>query len=174
MEKDSQRRASVEILGWEFAFELNEMAKQIAAEARVDVRFKQIPRDVLDKRAIEQGDVQAKDFFELRVFSTKESVKNRTASVALSDFMMPAEDLPEEVRTAVTHWSQWIDYWAVDWDFKNDTFHNQWQSYRTRGEPKLKVEARHEYKEPGRYVVVVKVIDLLGCDTTKVISLEVE
>ena len=28
-----------------------------------------------------------------------------------------------------------IDYWAVDWDFKDDTFHNQWQSYRTRKDP---------------------------------------
>ena len=35
-----------------------------------------------------------------------------------------------------------IDYWAVDWDYKNDTFHNQWQSYRTRKEPnRLELEA---------------------------------
>ena len=32
----------------------------------------------------------------------------------------------------MTHWSQWIDYWAVDWDNKDDTFHNEWQAYRTR------------------------------------------
>jgi adenine-specific DNA-methyltransferase len=166
--------AAVDILGWEFAFELNEMAKQTAAEARVDVRFKSIPRDVLDKKAIDQGDVQAKDFFELRVFSTKSSVKKRLASVELVDFMMPAEDLPEDVRKSVKHWSQWIDYWAIDWNFKNDTFHNEWQSYRTREEPKLKLDVQHEYKEPGTYAVVVKVIDLLGCDTTKMISLEVK
>ena len=166
--------ASVDVLGWEFAFELNEMAKQTAAEARVDVRFRSIPRDVLDKRAIEQGDVQAKDFFELRAFSTKTSVKKRVARVELVDFMMPAEDLPEDVRKAVKYWSQWVDYWAIDWDFKNDTFHNEWQSYRARGgDAKLELEAQHEYKEPGTYAVVVKVIDLLGCDTTKMLSLEV-
>lgn len=165
--------AAVDILGWEFAFELNEMAKQTAAEARVDVRFKYIPRDVLDKKAIEQGDIQAKDFFELRVFSTKSSVKKRVATIEFADFMMPAEDLPEDVRKAVKHWSQWVDYWAIDWDFKNDTFHNEWQSYRTREQPKLELVAQHEYKEPGTYSAVVKVIDLLGCDTTKLISFEV-
>ncbi len=165
---------SVDILGWEFAFELNEMAKQTAAEARVDVRFKSIPRDVLDKRAIDQGDVQAKDFFELRAFSTKVSVKKRIARVELVDFMMPAEDLPEDVQKAVRYWSQWVDYWAIDWDFKDDTFHNEWQSYRARyGEAKLELVASHEYKAPGTYAVVIKVIDLLGCDTTKMISLEV-
>jgi hypothetical protein len=150
------------------------MAKQTAAEARVDVRFKSIPRDVLDKRAIDQGDVQAKDFFELRAFSTKVSVKKRTARVELVDFMMPAEDLPEDVQKAVRYWSQWVDYWAIDWDFKDDTFHNEWQSYRARyGEAKLELVASHEYKAPGTYAVVIKVIDLLGCDTTKMISLEV-
>jgi DNA modification methylase len=170
----SGQTAAVDILGWEFAFELNEMAKQTAAEARVDVRFKAIPRDVLDRKAIEQGDIHAKDFFELRVFSTKSSVKKRVAFVEIVDFMMPAEDLPEEVRKAVKHWSQWIDYWAMDWDFKGDTFHNEWQSYRSRDQAKLELAASREYKEPGTYSVVIKVIDLLGCDTTKMISLEVK
>ncbi len=165
--------AAADILGWEFAFELNETAKQTAAEAKVDVRFRTIPRDVLDKKAIDQGDIQAKDFFELRALSIKSSVKKRRATVELTDFMMPAEDLPEDVQKAVKHWSQWIDYWAVDWDFKSDTFHNEWQSYRTRETPKLELMREHEYKEPGTYSVVIKVIDLLGCDTTKVLSLEV-
>ncbi len=49
------RKPAVDILGWEFAFELNELAKQVAVESRVDVAFKKIPREVLDKRAVEQG-----------------------------------------------------------------------------------------------------------------------
>jgi hypothetical protein len=39
--------AAADILGWEFAFELNETAKQIAAESRVDIKFRRIPREVL-------------------------------------------------------------------------------------------------------------------------------
>jgi hypothetical protein len=88
--------------------------------------------------------------------------------------MMPAEDLPEDVKASVTHWSQWVDYWAIDWDFREDTFHNQWQSYRTRDNRKLELSAKHEYKEPGDVVVMVKVIDLLGCDTTTLIRVKVE
>lgn len=171
--RNSDGAVTVDILGWEFAFELVEMAKHIAAEANVDVSFRKIPRDVLDRRAVEQGDIQAKDFFELRVFSTASRLNGRVATVDLTDFTMPAEDLPKDVAKAVSHWSQWVDYWAIDWDYKTDTFHNAWQSYRTRTDPKLQLTAAHEYKEPGRYAVVVKVIDLLGCDTTKIITLEV-
>src|SRR5205823_2088005 len=54
-------KAAADVLGWEFAFELNEIARQIAAESRVDVAFKKIPREVLEKRAVEQGDIR---FFE--------------------------------------------------------------------------------------------------------------
>ncbi len=67
-----------------------------------------------------------------------------------------------------------IDYWAVDWDFKDDTFHNQWQSYRTRKDPKIELQPKHEYPEPGEYKVVVKVIDILGNDTTKTLDIKVK
>jgi len=82
--------------------------------------------------------------------------------------------VPEEVRKAIKHWSQMIDYWAVDWDFKNDTFHNQWQSYRTRQEPTIELSAKHEYEAAGSYKVVVKVIDILGNDTTKTLEVQVK
>lgn len=168
--------AAVDILGWEFAFELNETAKQVAAESRVDVKFRRIPREVLEKAAVDQGDIQAKDFFELRALSTKVTKNKRTVSVELTDFMLPAEDLPDDVAKAVKHWSQWIDYWAVDWTFDEAThFHNQWQSFRTRQNSDLELKAESPpYKEPGKYTIVVKVIDILGNDTTKSMDVEVK
>jgi adenine-specific DNA-methyltransferase len=62
----------------------------------------------------------------------------------------------------------------VDWDYKDDTFHNQWQSFRSREQQKLDLRAVFEYREPGKYEIVVKVIDILGNDTTKGISVEVK
>ena len=171
---DGASLAAADVLGWEFAFELNETARQLAAESRVEVRFRRIPRDVLDKRAVEQGDVQAKDFFELRALSTKVTRKKLAVTLELSDFILPAEDLPDDVKKAVKHWSQWIDYWAVDWDYQDDTFHNEWQTYRSRQSPSLELKTTHEYKAAGTYAVVVKVIDILGNDTTKVLSVEVK
>jgi len=67
----------------------------------------------------------------------------------------------------------WIDYWAVDWDNNDDTFHNQWQTYRTRKDPSLQKSAAHSYDQPGCYTIVVKVIDILGNDTTKTLTVEV-
>ena len=63
-----------------------------------------------------------------------------------------------------------VDYWAVDWDFKDDTFHNQWQSYRTRKNPKLELTVKREYPDTGEYTVVVKVIDILGQRHNKVVN----
>ena len=88
--------------------------------------------EVLEKKAVEQGDVQ---FFELGALSVDLKKKRRKVTLKLKDFVIPLDDVPEEARKAIKHWSQMIDYWAVDWDYKEDTFHNQWQSYRTRKEP---------------------------------------
>jgi len=167
-------RGAVDVLGWEFAFELGDAARRAAAEAGVDVQFRRIPREVLDRRAVEQGDVEEKDFFELRAATAKAEVDARAVSVELAEFIMPPEDLPADVRDAVSHWSQWVDYWAIDWDHREGTFHNQWQSYRTSAASKLELVARHEYAEPGRYVVMVKVIDLLGADTTTTLTVQVD
>jgi len=54
---DSPQRPAVDVLGWEFALEINETAKEIVAQARVEAAFKKIPREVLEKKAVEQGDV---------------------------------------------------------------------------------------------------------------------
>ena len=168
--KIAKEKAAADILGWEFAFEMNETARQVAAESRVDVTFKKIPHEVLEKKAVEQGDIK---FFELGALSVQPKQKGRELTLMLTDFVIPIDDVPEEARKAIKHWSQMIDYWAVDWDFKDDTFHNQWQSYRTRQDPKLEVTANYEYPEPGTYRVVVKVIDILGNDTTKTLEVRV-
>src|SRR2546422_1079364 len=105
--KDAPETAGVDILGWEFAFELNELAKQVAAEARVDVIFKKIPREVLEKRAVEEGDVR---FFELAALSVDLKVKKRQVTLQPTDFVIPPDDIPEEIRQAIKHWSQCIDY----------------------------------------------------------------
>ena len=137
----------------------------------MEVSFKKIPREVLDKKAVDQGDIQ---FFELGALTTDLKCAGKTVTLKLKDFVIPLDDVPEEARKAIKHWSQMIDYWAVDWDFKNDTFHNQWQSYRTRKEPnRLELETSYTYAEPGKFTIVIKVIDLLGNDTTKTVSVKV-
>ena len=168
--KDAPTTNGIDVLGWDFAFEINEVAKQQAAQANVNVRFFRIPRDVMDKRAVEQGDVR---FFELAALQVDVQQSKRSVTLTLTDFVIPPDDVPQDVQRAIKHWSQWIDYWAVDWDHKGDNFHNQWQTYRMRKSPDLQKSAVHTYDAPGEYVVGVKVIDILGNDTTKTFQLKV-
>ena len=169
--KDAPKSNGIDVLGWDFAFELNEVSKQQAASANIQLRFIKIPRDVMDPRAVEQGEVK---FFELAALAVETVVKKQAVTLRLTGFVIPPDDVPEDVQRAVKHWSQWIDYWAVDWDHKGDTFHNEWQTYRTRKEPKLELETTHTYTEKGEYTVVVKVIDILGNDTTKTVKVKVK
>ena len=168
--EDAPSTKAVDVLGWDFAFEMNEVARQTASRGGIDVHFWRIPREVLDKGAVEQGDVR---FFELAALGVDVSKHGRAITLRLTDFVIPTDDVPEDVQRAISDWSQWIDYWAVDWDNRGDTFHNEWQTYRTRKEPTFQRSALHEYQAAGTYQVVVKVIDILGNDTTKTLNVEV-
>lgn len=160
----------IDFLGWDFAFDVNETAAQFAASNKVDVKFKKIPREVLEKKAVEQGDIK---FYELASLNVKMKIERKKATITLDNFIIPPDDLPEDVRQHITHWSQWIDYWAVDWNYQDDTFHNEWQSYRTKQNQKLELTSSRIYEVSGKYIVLVKVIDILGNDTTKAIQIEV-
>lgn len=160
----------IDFLGWDFAFDVNETAAQFAASNKVDVKFRKIPREVLEKKAVEQGDIK---FYELAALSVKSKIKKENVTITLDNFIVSPDDIPEEVRGSITHWSQWVDYWAIDWDYRDDTFHNEWQSYRTKQNPKIDLEVRHEYPAKGKYTLLVKVIDILGNDTTKAIQIEI-
>ena len=162
--------AGVDVLGWDFALDANETMKQIADSAGIDLRFLRIPREVLEQKAVDQGDIR---FFELAALSVDWRCVGREVFIELTDFIAPHFDVPQDVRDAVREWSDWIDYWAVDWDYRGDAFHNQWQSYRTRQDRSLSLQARHEYKAGGDKIILVKAIDILGNDTTKTLRVSV-
>jgi site-specific DNA-methyltransferase (adenine-specific)/adenine-specific DNA-methyltransferase len=95
------------------------------------------------------------------------------------------------------HWTDWVDYWAVDFDYESRKeiirrpsednpdeiveewhggyiFENEWQSFRTRKQRELEmITAEHTYDRPGRYTVAVKVIDIFGNDTMTLVPVNV-
>jgi len=168
--KSEVRTTGIDVLGWDFAFELNEVAKQQALAAGVDLKFYTIPREVLEKKAVEQGDIQ---FFELAALFVDTHVSGRTLTLDLTNFIPPLDYVPQDIRGKITSWESWIDYWAVDFDFKGDTFHNQWQSYRTKASKAIAKKTTNTYDGPGTYCVNVKVIDILGNDTTRTLQAEI-
>jgi len=168
--KSEVRTTGIDVLGWDFAFELNEVAKQQALAAGVDLKFYTIPREVLEKKAVEQGDIQ---FFELAALFVDTRVAGRTLTLELTNFVPPLDYVPQDIRSKITAWESWIDYWAVDFNFKGDTFHNEWQSYRTKASRAIAKKTTNAYTEPGTYCVNVKVIDILGNDTTRTLQVEI-
>ena len=157
----------LDILGWDFAFDVNETAKNFAELNKINISFKKIPNEILDAEARKQGDIQ---FYELAALSVSKKINKNKIKLEISNFIIPTDDIPNEAKKSINHWVQYVDYWAVDWDYKNDTFHNQWQSFRTKDNSKLEMFAEYEYKKKGNYTVVIKVVDILGNDTTKSIK----
>ncbi len=168
------RQGELHVLGWEWEMGLYDLMVDAAKKKGVKLLLLQIPREVMESQAAAKGDVR---FFELAYLEAEiKQPKKLTAQVALKDFVIPNTELiPEDVRSKVKKWSDYIDYWAVDWDFRNDTFMQGWVAYRTRKERKLPLASdAHTYDEPGKYRVLVKVIDIFGNDTSQAFAVEVK
>ena len=168
------KQGELHVLGWEWEMGLYDLMVEAAKKKEVKLLLLQIPREVMEQQAASKGDVR---FFELAYLKAKiEKPTKLTAQVALMDFVIPNTELiPEDVRSKVKKWSDYIDYWAMDWDFQNDTFMQGWVAYRTRKERKLPlVSDPHAYEKPGKYRVLVKVIDIFGNDTSQAFDVEVK
>lgn len=92
-------------------------------------------------------------------------------------------------------WTDWIDYWAVDFSYeskkeiirvkKSDSdefeeiwtgdyvFENEWQSFRTKQERGLELVSVSRELPKGKHKVAVKVVDIFGNDTMKVIEINI-
>ena len=89
----------------------------------------------------------------------------------------------------------WIDYWSIDFDFEskkeiihlkdpdtgevkqtetgNFIFENEWQSFRTRQDRSLELKSFFREMPSGRYKIAVKVVDIFGNDTMKVMPITI-
>ncbi len=81
--KGASDKSAVDILGREFSFDLNETARDVAAQARVEPVFRKIPREVLEKKAVEQGDIR---FFELAALVVEAKQEKREATLEAQGF----------------------------------------------------------------------------------------
>ena len=160
------------VLGWEWEMGLNDAIQEIASKEGIKLKLRFIPMDVLDQEAVKRGDIQ---FFELAHFKAEIKQDSRKVLVELKDFVIPHTDLiPEDVKDKIKKWTDWIDYWAIDFDYRNDTFNNGWTSYRTKKDRKLSLKAEHKYEKPGKYKLFIKVIDIFGIDSSKIYEIEVK
>lgn len=176
-------------LGWDWAYEVNDLAKALAKKNGIDLRLIQIPSVNELKSALVGFDLkllQIPDqviekqllphvrFSEVAYLELKPEANDHEVTLKITDFQLPPSQELSEIAGKIKSSFALIDYWAVDWDYKGDTFHNGWQSYRTKKNRKIDLEAKHSYSEGGEYQIMVKVVDVFGNDTNKILKVKVK
>ena len=168
------KQNTLHVLGWEWEMGLNNLVVGVAKAKGIKLVLFNIPREVMEQQAIDKGDVR---FFELAYLDAVIKLPEKlSVQVTLKDFVISdADKIPDEMRVKNFKWSDYIDYWAVDWDFQGDTFMQGWVAYRTRRERKLRLTSgAHSYGKPGKYKVLIKVIDIFGNDTSQMLTVPVK
>jgi len=214
-----------DLLAFEFEMGLFPNIQDNAKEKGVDLVLKYIPKDVFDKRAVERGEAKFHDvaYIEVRphfkgnsiaveltdysVFYTQGSatvtennLKEGKSAIIVDNgvIIKVSKDktgLIQPRETLTKNWSDWIDYWSVDYNFENKKeivkvknketgefeeqwtgdyiFENEWQSFRTKENRKLLLTSASKEFSAGKRKIAVKVIDIFGNDTMKVVPVSV-
>ena len=214
----------VDILGFEFEMGLFPNVLDDARAKGIDIAPKYIPRDVFDKRAVERNQVVFHDvsFIEVKphlkgnsvaielidfsVFYSQDSIayaeatlKNKATKIVVEkgQIVKVSKDADGIVsKDCLTRtWTDWIDYWSVDFDFENKReiirqqnpatgdweevwtgdyiFENEWQSFRTKKDRSLELKSVFHECTPGRRKVAVKVVDIFGNDTMTIVTVNI-
>jgi len=213
----------VDVLGFEFEMGLFPNIQEEAKSKGIDLSMKYIPREVFDKRAIEKNQVVFHDVsfievkphlkknslaIELTDFSVFYSQDSKDADVVLKKGKSKVVIDQGQVvkihkdkngivtRTILTEkWTDWIDYWSVDFDFESKreivrvqsqetdeieevwtgdfVFENEWQSFRTKKDRSLDLTSAFHECRSGSHKVAVKVVDIFGNDTMKIIEVNI-
>ncbi|MEA1970807.1 MAG: site-specific DNA-methyltransferase, partial [Thermodesulfobacteriota bacterium] len=214
----------VDILGFEFEMGLFPNVLDEARAKGIDISPKYIPAEVFDKRAVDKNQVVFHDvaFIEVRphvkknrvaveltdfsVFYSQDSIANAEAAIKNKGSRIVADKgqivkvskdkdgiVTREVLTK--NWTDWIDYWAVDFDFENKReiirvrdedsggweerwtgdfiFENEWQSFRTKKDRSLELKSIFHECAPGRRKLAVKVVDIFGNDTMTIVEVTI-
>jgi hypothetical protein len=66
------------------------------------------------------------------------------------------------------HIQEWEEVWTGDFIFENE-----WQSFRTKNDRALEPKSPFHECNKGRYKIAVKVLDIFGNDTMKIIEVTV-
>jgi DNA modification methylase len=194
----------VDVLGFEFESNLRPIVHQLAKELGIGMSLKHIPADIFDARSVvrDQAQFHHVGYVEAQANVTGNRVNVTLADYgvfhrqedpdALRDKLRPGTSLlsvdqGQLVRIArdkkgkisrevlTRKWTDWIDYWAVDFDFgSGPNFESEWQSFRTRKARTLELTSReHTYQVPGCHRIAVKVIDIFGNETGAVVEVVV-
>lgn len=133
------------------------------------------------------------------ISNAEQTLKNRSSRIVVEKGQVEkvSKDADGIVKREVLtkHWTDWIDYWSVDFDFESkqeiirmqdpDTdkwqeqwtgdyvFENEWQSFRTKKDRSLELTSVAHECSPGRRKLAIKVVDIFGNDTMTIVEVTI-
>jgi len=167
-------------LAWECEMDLPLHTAALERELGVKLKLIQIPREIMEKNR-----KTPPPFLEVATLEAEPVLRKqnggRLVDIKLTKFLpslaeVPSAELEAIKARAVKSGMDFIDFWAVDFDWQaGKAFNHHWQDYRTRKDRSLKTvsDAGYQYPKPGRYLACVKVVDTFGCDTSITVEVKV-
>ena len=146
--------------------------------------FKILSLEGIHNRGFLQDKFTEEENFELKNISKTSKPKlsieihqnDRKIVLELKDYSIPFIDkISSKIRQKITIFSDWIDYWAIDFNYSQNIFNVNWTSFRTPKIRKMDLRSKeHSYLKTGNYIIAIMIIDILGIETIHTFEIKVD
>ena len=179
----------------------------------ITIEPKKIPHEVFDRRVIDSGEVKFFDvsYIDVKVHIKKqeiavellkyvpnytqentnlaiEKLKNNKKKIIIENSnVIEISKVNNKIsrKSLIKNWSDWIDYWSVDFDYEskleiiqkkingkiiyeqtgNFIFENEWQDFIYRNNSKIQLKTPFHPLKKGSLRIAIRVIDIFANDT---------
>jgi hypothetical protein len=220
---NEQKVVELDILAFEFGMGVVPEAIEDAKKVGVKLNLRIIPREVFDKKAVNAGAIKFSEVgyldvkMEIKKLEASVTLTDFSIYYSQDSLELDGENLQKgkskvildngiikkitknkdgiiKIIDITTSWVDWIDYWAIDFNFEDrqelklvrhkdgkieqvatgrNIFDNQWQSFKGNLEKIELTSSKYQYPKAGKYKIAVKVIDVFGNDTTRIFNVNV-
>ncbi len=72
------------------------------------------------------------------------------------------EFVNEKIKEKAKEYSDYIDYWAIDYDYDGKEFNPDWYSFKNRKRRSMKLKSTHVYDSSEKHTILIKIVDIFG------------
>ncbi|MHA1755408.1 MAG: hypothetical protein ACTSVV_01465, partial [Promethearchaeota archaeon] len=97
-------------------------------------------------------------------FKVEIEQSNKSVVISLKDYIIPYKNfIKDNILRNINKFSDWIDFWAIDFNYNGEIFNYDWYSFRSPKNRKIILKTPpYYYNTSGTFEIMIKVVNIFG------------
>ena len=154
--------SSLDILIWDISDDVYKIVEELIKQESMEIRIKKFPDDLIHNLTNETYRPKLYDIYACKI-GLKVSDENKNVLIKLLNVDIEHNEfVNDKIKQKAKDYSDYIDYWAIDYDYDDKESRPVWYSFKNRKRSSIKLTSNHEYEESGKHTILINIVDIFG------------